>query len=284
MLAGLPPSLASLRRTAVMGIVNVTPDSFSDGGRYATTQTAIDHGLRLWNEGADLIDVGGESTRPHAQAVSIAQEQDRVLPVVEGLVAAGVVVSIDTMHAQTARAAVQAGATLVNDVSGGLADPQMLSAIADLQVPCVLMHWRTGPRGLTHEAHYRDVVAEVTAELAQRVDFAIAAGVSPSRIALDPGLGFAKEAQHNWAVLRGLTEIMTLGYPFVVGASRKRFLGSLLADSDGTPRHSDLREAATTSISALCAMQGVWAVRVHDVSGSRDAVRVASAWRGDDGA
>ena len=284
MLAGLPPSLASLRRTAVMGIVNVTPDSFSDGGRYATTQSAIDHGRRLWDEGADLIDVGGESTRPHAQAVSIEQEQDRVLPVVEGLVAAGVVVSIDTMHAQTARAAVQAGAILVNDVSGGLADPQMLSEIADLQVPCILMHWRTGPQGLTHEAHYRDVIAEVTAELAQRVDFAIAAGVSPSRIALDPGLGFAKEAQHNWAVLRGLAEIMQLGYPFVVGASRKRFLGALLAESDGTPRDSDLREAATTSISALCAMQGVWAVRVHDVAGSRDAVRVASAWRGDEDA
>lgn len=279
--AGLPAPLAALRRTAVMGIVNVTPDSFSDGGRHDTTDAAVSHGLRLWADGADLLDVGGESTRPGAAPVTVQAEQDRVLPVVAALVAAGVPVSIDTMHAETARAAVQAGAFLVNDVSGGLADPQMLPTIADLQVPCILMHWRVDEHGLTHAAHYRDVVSEVTAELAQRIDFAIAAGVPRSHIVIDPGLGFAKESEHNWAALRGLDALAGLGYPMVVGASRKRFLGSLLPSADGTPRHSDGREDATTAISALCAAQGVWAVRVHEAAGSRDAVRVGSAWRGD---
>ncbi len=280
MLAGLPDALTSLQRTAVMGIVNVTPDSFSDGGRYATATSAIDHGVRLWREGADIIDVGGESTRPGAVSISSADEQARVLPVIEGLVDAGVVVSIDTMHADTARAAVAAGALLVNDVSGGLADPDMFGTLAELNVPCVLMHWRTKAAGLTHDAHYRDVVAEVTAELAQRIDFAIAAGVPRTNIVLDPGLGFAKEAEHNWAVLRGLESFMQLGYPLMVGASRKRFLGTLLATPEGTPRLSDDRDDATTAITALCAMRGVWAVRVHEVAGSRDAVRVAAAWRG----
>jgi dihydropteroate synthase len=279
--AGLPPSLASLQRTAVMGIVNVTPDSFSDGGRHDTTDAAVSHGLRLWEEGADLIDVGGESTRPGAAPVSLQAEQDRVLPVVSALADRGVPVSIDTMHAETARAAVNAGAFLINDVSGGLADPRMLPTIADLQVPCILMHWRMDEHGLTHAAHYRDVVAEVSAELAQRIDFAIAAGVHPTRIVLDPGLGFAKEAEHNWAALRGLTKLAALGYPLIVGASRKRFLGSLLQAADGTPRESDAREDATTALSALCAAQGVWAVRVHRAAGSSDAVRVAAAWRGD---
>jgi len=280
MLAGLPDALTSLERTAVMGIVNVTPDSFSDGGRYATSDAAIAHGIRLWNEGADIIDVGGESTRPGAISLSSADEQARVLPVIAGLVSAGVIVSIDTMHADTARAAVAEGALLVNDVSGGLADPEMFGTLADLNVPCVLMHWRTKASGLTHDAHYRDVVAEVTAELAQRIDFAIAAGVPRTNIILDPGLGFAKEAEHNWAVLRGLETFMQLGYPLMVGASRKRFLGTLLADPDGTPRLSDERDDATTAITALCAMLGVWAVRVHEVVGSRDAVRVAAEWRG----
>jgi dihydropteroate synthase len=175
---------------------------------------------------------------------------------------------------------VAAGALLVNDVSGGLADPDMFGTLAELNVPCVLMHWRTKAAGLTHDAHYRDVVAEVTAELAQRIDFAIAAGVPRTNIVLDPGLGFAKEAEHNWAVLRGLESFMQLGYPLMVGASRKRFLGTLLATPEGTPRLSDDRDDATTAITALCAMRGVWAVRVHEVAGSRDAVRVAAAWRG----
>jgi len=280
MLAGLPDALTSLQRTAVMGIVNVTPDSFSDGGRYATSAAAIGHGVRLWREGADIIDVGGESTRPGAVSVSSAEEQARVLPVIAGLVQAGVVVSIDTMHADTARAAIAEGALLVNDVSGGLADPTMFGTLAELNVPCVLMHWRTKAAGLTHEARYRDVVAEVTAELAQRIDFAIAAGVPRNNIVLDPGLGFAKEAEHNWAVLRGLESFMQLGYPLMVGASRKRFLGTLLADPEGKPRISDDRDDATTAITALCAIRGVWAVRVHEVAGSRDAVRVAAAWRG----
>lgn len=276
---GLPARLSDLRRTLVMGVLNVTPDSFSDGGRFLDASDAVRHGIRLQEEGADLVDVGGESTRPGAAQVRVADEQDRVLPVIAGLVAAGVPVSIDTMHADTAARAVEAGACLVNDVSGGLADPAMHATVARLGVPYVAMHWRGHSDRMAELAHYDDVVAEVCAELAERVAEAVAAGIDVDRVIVDPGLGFAKEADHNWRLLQGLPDLMALGRPVLVGASRKRFLGTLLADADGTPRPMDLRDDATDAVSAIAATGGAWAVRVHDVRGSADAVRVAAAWR-----
>lgn len=276
--AGLPESLARLDRTLVMGVVNVTPDSFSDGGRYLDATAAIDHGLALHERGADLVDVGGESTRPGAQRVDGADEQERILPVIAGLVAGGVPVSVDTMRADTAARAVEAGACIVNDVSGGLADPTMHRVVAGLEVPYVAMHWRGHSDRMADLTDYSDVVAEVCAELSDRVSHAQEAGIPLDRIVLDPGLGFAKEADHNWALLRALSDLQSLGFPLLVGASRKRFLGSLLADADGSPRPVDRRDMATDAITALAAAIGVWAVRVHDVNGSADAVRVAQAW------
>lgn len=276
--AGLPEGLANLGRTAVMGVLNVTPDSFSDGGRYRDAQDAVEHAERLVVQGADLIDVGGESTRPGAQRVAAAEEEDRVLPVVAALAARGIPVSIDTMRASTARAAVERGAVLVNDVSGGCADPDMLPSVAQLHVPVVLMHWRGHSDTMAQRAEYRDVVGEVAAALAERVEAATAAGVAADMIAVDPGLGFAKEVEHNWALLASLAELSPAGLPMLVGASRKRFLGALLADADA-PRPADQRDAATAAISTLAAAAGAWCVRVHDVAASADAVRVAAAWR-----
>lgn len=261
-----------------MGVVNVTPDSFSDGGRYLDAHAAIDHGIALRAQGADLVDVGGESTRPGAHRVDAAEEQERVLPVITGLVSAGVPVSVDTMRAETAARAVEAGACIVNDVSGGLADPQMHRVVAGLGVPYIAMHWRGHSDRMADLTDYGDVVADVCAELSERVADAEAAGIPLERIVLDPGLGFAKEADHNWALLRGLSELQALGFPLLVGASRKRFLGSLLADADATPRPVEERDMATDAVTALAAAIGVWAVRVHDVNGSADAVRVAQAW------
>lgn len=276
--AGLPASLAAVDRTLVMGVVNVTPDSFSDGGRYLDARAAVDHGISLHARGADLVDVGGESTRPGAVRVDSAEELDRVLPVIIGLVAAGVPVSVDTMRADTAARAVEAGACIVNDVSGGLADPQMHRTVASMGVPYVAMHWRGHSDRMADLTDYDDVLADVCAELSERVADAEAAGIPLDRIVLDPGLGFAKEADHNWALLRGLSELQALGFPLLVGASRKRFLGSLLAGDDGVARSVDGRDMATDAITALAAAIGVWAVRVHDVNGSADAVRVAAAW------
>ncbi len=278
---GLPAPLCDLERTAVMGIVNVTPDSFADDIARSDPGAAIAHGLRLADEGADLIDVGGESTRPGAAPVSVDQEAARVLPVVAALVGRGIAVSIDTMHAQVARSAVEAGACLVNDVSGGLADPAMHATVAALRVPYVLMHWRRDDDAaeMTHAAVYDEVVPEVIDELRGQLRAAIDAGIDPARIAVDPGLGFAKEAEHNWAMLHALPEVQGLGHPVLVGGSRKRFLGSLLADASGAPRPPAGRDAATDAISAIAAFHEVWAVRVHDVAGTRDAVRVAQAWR-----
>ena len=275
---GLPARLAALRRTMVVGVLNVTPDSFSDGGHFLDPAAAVAHGTALWEQGADLIDVGGESTRPGALRVPPQDEAARVLPVVAGLVAAGVPVSIDTMRASTAEAAVSAGACVVNDVSGGLADPSMYSAVAGLGVPYVVMHWRGHSDRMEALVRYDDVVVDVCRELAQRVEEAVAAGISADRLVLDPGLGFAKEAVHNWLLLRHLDALAGLGFPLLIGASRKRFLGSLLSDVDGTARPVDERDAATDAVTALAAVQGVWAVRVHDVRGSKDAVRVAAAW------
>ena len=276
---GLPPPLASLDRTAVMGVLNVTPDSFSDGGAFLAPQAAVAHGRDLHRAGADLVDVGGESTRPGAQRVPVDEELARVLPVIAGLVAAGVPVSIDTMRAECARAAVDAGACVVNDVSGGLADPDMYGTVAALGVPYVAMHWRGHSDRMADLARYDDVVADVLRELGDRIDAATAAGVDPAAIVIDPGLGFAKEADHNWQLLSNLPTILDQGHPVLVGASRKRFLGSLLAAADGTPRPVQARDAATDAVSAVAATMGVWAVRVHDVERSRDAVQVAAAWR-----
>lgn len=276
---GLPSALADLDRTLVMGILNVTPDSFSDGGRWADTASAIERGRRLRSEGADLVDVGGESTRPGAARISVEEERDRVLPVVQALVSDGVHVSIDTMRAEVAAACVAAGAVVVNDVSGGRADPDMLPWLATCEVPYVAMHWR-GPSDVMEDlATYDDVVADVRAELADRLAALAEAGVDLDRVVLDPGLGFAKRSPHNWALLRDLDALESLGRPLLIGASRKRFLGDLLADDDGEPRPFDGRDAAGDAVTALAAFAGVWGVRVHEVAASRDAALVARAWR-----
>ena len=235
------------------------------------------HGLRLLNDGADLLDVGGESTRPGAERVSQAEELRRVLPVVRGLVAAGAVVSVDTMRASVAAAALEAGAQLVNDVSGGLADPAMLPMVVEAEVPYVAMHWRGHSVDMQSRARYDDVVAEVRAELGARRDAALAAGMDPTRLLLDPGFGFAKSAAHAWTLLRELPQLVDLGQPLLVGVSRKGFLGALLADADGTPRPAAERDDATAAVTVLAAQAGAWAVRVHEARASADAVRVVAA-------
>jgi dihydropteroate synthase len=277
-----PAGLPSADRTLVMGVVNVTPDSFSDGGQWFGAEAAVKHGLDLVAQGADIVDVGGESTRPGAQRVSEEEELRRIGPVVTELVRAGVPVSIDTMRATVAEFAVGAGAVLVNDVSGGLADPDMPRLVAAAGVSYVVVHWRGHSRDMYSRAVYADVVTEVRDELSQRVDAVVAAGVGPDRIVIDPGLGFGKRPEHNWPILTGLAEIGSLGgraFPVLVGASRKRFLGLLLAGPDGTPRPFDGCDEATVAISALAATAGAWCVRVHQVPGNADAVRVAAAWR-----
>ncbi|MBG6084812.1 dihydropteroate synthase [Zhihengliuella flava] len=264
-------------RTLVMGVLNVTEDSFSDGGQFLDTEDAIKHGLRLMYSGADIIDVGGESTRPGAAFIDPELEQQRVLPVVEALVKAGAVVSVDTMHVSTARAAVAAGAHLINDVSGLTHEADMPALVAELGVPYVLMHRRGDQQNMNDYAQYEDVVAEVLSELeALRTTF-LDAGVRPEQLIIDPGLGFAKEAPHNWTLLHRLAEFKALGHPVLIGTSRKRFLGSLLS-SGGQPAAAQDRDAATAATSALAAAAGVWAVRVHDVASSHDAVKVATAW------
>ena len=278
------PSDRPSDRAVVMGVVNVTADSFSDGGRYLDADAAVRRGLALAAAGADIVDVGGESTRPGAHRVPAAVEADRVVPVVAALVAAGVVCSVDTTRATVARAALDAGGQIVNDVSGGLADPEMAAMVADAGVPWILMHWRGHSAGMDALAVYRDVVDDVRSELAARVEAALSAGVAERHLVLDPGLGFAKTAEHNWALLRALPAITGRdgagwGFPILVGASRKRFLGALLGDATG-PRPPDGREAATTAISALAAAAGAWGVRVHEVTDSLDAVRVAAAVTG----
>ncbi len=260
-----------------MGVLNVTPDSFSDGGLFLEARHAIEHGRAMVAAGADLVDVGGESTRPGAERITPEEEVGRILPVVRALAADGIAVSIDTMRAATAAAAVEVGACVVNDVSGGLADPEMLGVVAALRVPFIAMHWRGHSTRMNDLAVYSDVVGEVLAELGARANDAVAAGIDPEMIVLDPGLGFAKEADHNWALLRDLDRLVALGHPVLVGASRKRFLGSLLA-VDGEDRPLGGRDDATDAISALAAVAGAWCVRVHDVRGSRDAVQVAAAW------
>jgi dihydropteroate synthase len=266
-------------RTLVMGVVNVTDDSFSDGGLFLDRDRAIEHGLALIAQGAAIIDVGGESTRPGATRVDASVETARVLPVIKGLAGQGITVSIDTMHADVARAALEGGARIVNDVSGGLADPAMAPLVADAGVPWVLMHWRSVGAERPHQApEYADVVSDVRTELLRSADAAVSAGVDPANLIIDPGLGFAKNAEHNWSLLRALPQFVATGIPVLVGASRKRFLGTLLAAPDGAPRDPAGRETATAVISALAAHYGVWGVRVHDVRASVDALKVIDAW------
>nr|WP_204343199.1 dihydropteroate synthase [Micromonospora terminaliae] len=259
-----------------MGVLNVTPDSFSDGGRYADLDAAVAHGVRLRAAGADLVDVGGESTRPGADRVDADTEIARVLPVIRELSAAGIPVSIDTSRARVAEAVLAAGADVVNDVSGGLADPDMARVVRDAGCPWVLMHWRGHSREMRDLARYTDVVADVRAELSERVDEALAAGVAADRIIVDPGLGFAKTAAHNWELSARLPELVDLGFPLLFGSSRKSYLGRLLADADGNPRPTAEREAATVATSVLAVAAGAWGVRVHDVRGTADALAV---WR-----
>jgi dihydropteroate synthase len=272
--------------TAIWGIVNVTPDSFSDGGRFLAVDDAVAHGLRLRAEGASVLDVGGESTRPGAERVSPEVEQARVLPVIEQLAAAGVPVSIDTLNASTAAAAVRAGARIVNDVSGGLADPDMRAAVAESGADYAIGHWRGFSSDMYARAEYRRVAREVAGELQERIGEAAASGIAPSRLIVDPGIGFAKAGEQNWDVLRGLDEIVALGPRVLVGTSRKRFLAETLQRTTGgetsgpaevsTPR----RDLATAVTSALAARAGAWAVRVHDVAATRDALAVVHAWDG----
>ncbi len=257
----------------VIGVLNVTPDSFSDGGLYQDLEAAVAHGVQLRDEGAYVIDVGGESTRPGAERVDAGTEIKRVIPVIEALRAAGVPTSVDTSRASVAAAALEAGASIVNDVSGGLADPAMVRVVAEAGCPYVIMHWRGHSRDMQKLATYGDVVTEVRDELRQRVDEALAAGIAGERIIVDPGLGFAKTAEHNWAICRRLSEIISIGYPVLFAASRKSYLGLLL---DGRPAAE--RDAATAATSVLAAQAGAWGVRVHDVRATMDALKVWRQW------
>jgi dihydropteroate synthase len=263
----------------IMGVLNVTPDSFSDGGRYESVDAAVAHATQLVEQGAGMIDVGGESTRPGAEPVDAKTERRRVVPVIRELVARGIPVSIDTRHARTALAAIDAGAQLVNDVTGGLGDEGMARVIAETGVHYVVMHWREG--GADAVPEYRNVVADVRRELKHRIASLIVEGVKPEQILLDPGLGFAKNAEHNWALLGHLEQFRSLGHPLLIGASRKRFLAELLPE--GAPVED--RDAPTAVISALAARSGVWGVRVHDVPSTRLALDVWTRWnRRDEGA
>ncbi|MFF1275197.1 dihydropteroate synthase [Streptomyces marokkonensis] len=271
--AGLP----HWDRCAVMGVVNVTPDSFSDGGRWFDTTTAVKHGLDLVAQGADLVDVGGESTRPGATRVDEAEELKRVIPVVRGLASEGVTMSVDTMRASVAERSLEAGAALVNDVSGGLADPAMIPVVAAAGAPFVVMHWRGFLEGGNVKGVYADVVTEVVGELHARVEAVLEGGIAPDRVIVDPGLGFSKDAGHDLALLARLDRLLGLGHPVLVAASRKRFLGRVLAGPDAPPPPARERDAATAAVSALAAQAGAWAVRVHEVRATADAVRVTQA-------
>ena len=284
-LSGAPPArlrgLPGPSRCLVMGVVNVTPDSFSDGGSWLEAEAAVARGVALGSAGADIVDVGGESTRPGAQRIPAAEELRRVMPVITGLVTAGICVSVDTMRAQVAQRALRAGARMVNDVSGGLADPDMAAVVAAAGVPYVVNHWRGHSADMYGKAVYDDVVADVRAELSLRVHAVIAEGVDPGQIIVDPGLGFAKHPAHNWALIASLREIQFLGgpgspFPLLFAASRKRFIGRLLAGPGGEPRSFSGSDDATVALTALAAGAGAWCVRVHEVPANADAVRVVA--------
>jgi len=266
--------------TGIWGIVNVTPDSFSDGGRFAEPERAIAHGISLYEAGATVLDVGGESTRPGAERVEVAVEQQRVIPVVQELAARGIAVSIDTLNAATAAAAVQAGARIVNDVSGGLADPDMLGVVAESGADFAIGHWRGPSDDMYARAEYHRAAREVAGELRERVASAAAAGIAPTRLIVDPGIGFAKAGAQNWDVLRGLDDIKALGHRVLIGTSRKQFLVKTLQAATEETVDEARRDLATAVTSALAVRYGVWAVRVHNVAATRDALAIARAWEG----
>jgi dihydropteroate synthase len=269
------PDLPQPGRTLVIGVVNVTPDSFSDGGEWFDPAAAITHGLDLLAEGADIIDIGGESTRPGATRPEVSEELRRVLPVVRELAATGACVSIDTMRAAVAEPAISAGARLVNDVSGGKADARLLRLVAESGVPYICMHWRGHSEDMQSKASYADVVSEVINELRTQLDAASRVGVALDKLIIDPGFGFAKTAEHNWQLLQRLGEFDALERPMLAGVSRKSFLGRLLAGADGSPRPAKERDDATTALTAVLALRRIWGVRVHSVRASRDAIAVA---------
>jgi dihydropteroate synthase len=261
----------------VMGVLNVTPDSFSDGGRYTSLDDALTHARVMWDEGADIIDIGGESTRPGAQRVDAEEETRRVLPVIKQLAGEGIATSIDTYRSAVADAALEAGAHVVNDVSGGLGDPEMAAVVRAARSPWILMHWRGHSAHMQELAVYNDVVADVRDELSSRVEDALANGIDESQIVLDPGIGFAKTAEHNWQILRRLDVFTALGYPLLVASSRKSFLGSLLAEPGGASRPVGEREDATVALTTYSALRGAWGVRVHNVRPSVDAALTVAA-------
>jgi dihydropteroate synthase len=275
----LPAPRDPRRVCVVMGVLNVTPDSFSDGGDYLDADAAVARGLTMWEEGADVVDVGGESTRPGAGRVDEVEELRRVAPVVRRLADEGVVVSVDTMRATVAARALTEGAVVVNDVSGGLADPDMAATVAAAGAPFVVMHWRGHSVDMASRATYDDVVAEVVEELAARLAELRAAGVTDEQVVVDPGLGFAKDDTHNWTLLAHIDGLTALGRPVLVGASRKGFLGRLLGQDPSTPRPTEARDVATAALSALLVDRGVWGVRVHDVRSTVDALDVVAAMR-----
>ena len=264
----------------VMGVLNVTPDSFSDGGDFIRLEAALDHARVLQIAGADIIDIGGESTRPGAKRVTLAEEQARVLPVIEAIVAElGAKVSIDTMNAETARLAVAAGASIINDVSGGLADPEMFKVAADTGATIIISHWRGFSDQMDTLATYDDVAAEVAAELKLRVDAALATGIKPAQIVIDPGLGFAKDMQQNWKLVARLDKLEQLGYPILVGASRKRFIAGVIEPDEPAEVSNERRDLATAVLTALLLQRKIWGVRVHNVLATTDAIRVVAALR-----
>jgi dihydropteroate synthase len=264
-----------MSRTLVMGILNITPDSFADGGKYLSKEDAITQGRRLITEGADIIDIGGESTKPGVDRVSEADELERVIPVVTELLKDGAVISVDTMRSEVARQAIAAGASYINDVSGGLADEKMASVIAqNPKVQYIAMHWRGHSKEMQKNAIYKDVVKEVKDELDERVSELLKAGIDPEQIILDPGIGFAKESEHNWEILKNIERFQLLGYPLLIGASRKRFLGELLNAAE-----PDKREAATIALTTELARLKVWGVRTHAVRAHQDAIAVIERLR-----
>ena len=274
-LSTIRPAVTAGHRPVIMGVLNITPDSFSDGGDFVDTEAAIARGIELRAAGADVIDIGGESTRPGAARVDPGEEQERVIPVIRALADRDIAISIDTMNASTAQAAVGAGARMINDVSGGLADPEILRVVAESGVHYVASHWRGHSETMDDEAHYDDVVGEVRDALKARIAELLVWGISPDRIILDPGLGFAKTSAHNWAILHSLRELQSLGYPILIGASRKRFLAPFAPDGAKATE----RDFATAIVSTLAAGAGVWGVRVHDVPSTVTAIEVWSAWR-----
>jgi dihydropteroate synthase len=247
----------------VMGILNVTPDSFADGGRYSDFESAIRRGNEMISEGVDIIDIGGESTKPGAERITLDEELNRVIPVVKELSQSGVRISIDTMRSEVARQAIEAGASIINDVSGGLADAEMLSTAASLELPYIAMHWRGHSKDMNSRAVYKDVVGEVIIEIEERITACLEAGIKKDNLIIDPGLGFAKDADHNWAIIDSISRFVDLGYPVLVGASRKRFLGG---------DNPDLREAATIALTQRLSTTGIWAIRVHSVKPHKEVI------------